>query len=67
MKLAPINGIKSPPSSGPIIPETSICMPLRVYAEANSSAETISAMTEDWAGEPNAKPTLRRNAATRMR
>ena len=55
IKLAAAKGIKSPAGSGPIIPETSICNPARVYAEPNSSAETISAITEEWAGEPNAK------------
>jgi hypothetical protein len=29
--------------------------------------ETISAMTEEWAGEPNANPALKRNALTRIR
>ena len=67
MKLAPANGSKSAESSGPIIPETSICNPARVYAEANSSLETISAIIEEWAGEPNAKPALKRKALSRMR
>jgi hypothetical protein len=53
MKLTPANGSKSAENRGPIIPERSICIPARVYAEAKSSLETISAMTEEWAGEPN--------------
>src|SRR5260370_30566013 len=58
IKLTPASGIKSAANRGPITPEGSICIPARVYAEPNSSAETISAMTEEWAGEPNAKPAL---------
>jgi len=54
MKLTPANGSRSAESSGPIIPETSICNPARVYAETNSSCEAISAMTEECAGEPKA-------------
>src|SRR5271168_3142637 len=67
MKLAPAKGRNKPEKSGPIIPETSICNPARVYAEANSSLETISAMIEEWAGEPKANPALKRNALASMR
>src|SRR5260221_14612415 len=67
MKLTPANGIKSAANRGPTIPERSICNPARVYAEPNSSAETTSAMTEEWAGELKAKPPLKRNALARIR
>ena len=59
-------GIKSPPRTGPIIPEIFICSPPSVFAEASSSLETISATTDEEAGEPNAKPRLKRNTLARM-
>ncbi len=59
-------GIKSPPRTGPIIPEIFICNPPSVFAEAKSSLETISVTTEEEAGDPNAKPRLNRNTLARM-
>ena len=67
MKLTPRKGIKSPPRSEPMMPETSSWSPERVYAEANSSAETISAIAAELAGALNANPRLKRNAPVRMR
>ncbi len=64
--LAPTMGIRNAPISGPITPPILMCRLPSVFAEANSSLETISVTTEDEAGEPKAKPRLKRNALAKI-
>ena len=48
------------------MPPIFICNPPRLFAEARSSGGTISAITDAEAGDPNAKPTPKRNALARI-